>query len=167
MFVNDTANLPESGRVCIAGFRREADGADSHYSLSIDAARAVVAPMPEPRNPWYVLGIGAEIQSVKGPVFAAYFAGSRERFEAQPNYRHGLFVLVDGAVYAVRDEGIGTTIRRGLTTREFTLLRADRPQRTVEYPWPWYKEPFAQAKPGHVRSADFLREMSAMIQTYG
>jgi hypothetical protein len=166
MFVNDTANLPESGRVCIAGSRPGAGGVNTHYSLSIDSARAVVAPMNQPRNPWYVLGVGAEIRTVKGPVFAAYFAGSRERFEAQPNYRGGLFVLVDGAVYAVRDESIGTTIRRGLTTREFTLLRGDRPQRTVEYPWPWYKEPFAQAKPGHVRSEDFLREMSAMIRTY-
>jgi hypothetical protein len=167
MFVNDTAYLPDSGRVCVAGFRPDAAGDNSFYSLTIDSARAVVAPMPEPRNSWYVLGVGTEIQSMKGPVFAAYFAASRERFEAQPNYQRGLFVLVDGAVYAVRDESIGTTIRRGLTTREFTLLRGDRPQRTVEYPWPWYKEPFAQAKPGHVRSEDFLREMSAMIQTYG
>jgi len=167
MFVNDTANLPESGRVCVAGFRPDAGGTHSFYSLSIDAAHATAAPMPEPRNAWYVLGVGAEIQALKGPVFAAYFAASRERFEAQPNYQRGLFVLVDGAVYGVRDEGIGTTIRRGLTTREFTLLRGDRPQRKVEYPWPWYKEPFAQAKPGHVRSEDFLREMSAMIETYG
>jgi hypothetical protein len=167
MFVNDTANLPDSGRVCIAGFRPDAGGAHSYYSLWIDAARAVVTPMAEPRNSWYVLGIGAQIQSVKGPVFAAYFAASRARFEAQPNYQGGMFAVVDGAVYAVRDESIGTTIRRGLTTREFTLLRGDRPQRTIEYPWPWYKEPFAQAKPGHVRSADFLREMSAMIQAYG
>jgi hypothetical protein len=166
MFVNDTANLPESGRVCIAGYRPGAGQASSHYSLSIHAARAVVEPMAEPRSPWYVLGVGAEIQSVKGPVFAAYFAGARERFAAQPDYRRELFVLVDGAVYAVRDERIAASIRRGFTTREFTLLRADRPQRTVEYPWPWYREPFAQAKPGHVRSADFLREMSAMIHAY-
>jgi len=167
MFVNDTANLPESGRVCIAGFRPAAHGARSYYSLTIDAARAAVAPMTEPRSPWYVLGIGAEIESVKGPVFAAYFATARERFEAQPDYRQGLHVIVDGAVYAVRAESVRTTLRRGLTTREFTLLRGDRPQRTVRYPWPWYREPFAQAKPGHVRSADFLREMSAMIEAYG
>jgi hypothetical protein len=67
----------------------------------------------------------------------------------------------------VRDERIGATIRRGLTTRVFELSRGGRPQRKVEYPWPWYKEPFAQAKPGHVRSEDFLRELSAMIQSYG
>jgi hypothetical protein len=167
MFVNDTSRLPESGRVCVAGFRRDADGARAFYSLSIDAARAEVAAMGEPSNPAYVLGVGAEIQSLKGPVFAAYFAGSRERFEAEPNYRQGLFVLIDGAVYGVRAESIDTTIRRGLTTRVFTLLRGDRPQRSVEYPWPWYKEPFAQAKPGHVRSEDFLRELSAMIESYG
>lgn len=167
MFLNDTANLPESGRVCVAGFRRGAGGAQTFYSLTIDSGQAEVAPMAEPRNPWYVLGVAAEIQSLKGPVFAAYFAGSRERFEAHPNYGQGLFVLVDSGVYAVRDESIATSIRRGLTTREFTLLRGDRPQRKIEYPWPWYKEPFAQAKPGHVRSEDFLREMSAMIEAYG
>lgn len=166
MFVNDTRLLPESGRVCIAGFRPE-HGVQNYYSLFIDSSRAEVAPMSEPRNLAYVLGVGTEIQSVKGPVFAAYFAASRERFDAEPNYRNGLFVLVDGAVYGVRDEGIATTIRRKLNTRQFTLLRGDRPQRSVEYPWPWYKEPFAQAKPGHVRSEDFLREMSAMISTYG
>jgi hypothetical protein len=165
MFVNDTRLLPESGRVCIAGFRSE-QGGKTYYSLFIDSARAEVAPMAEPRNPAYVLGVGTEIQSVKGPVFAAYFAATRDRFDAQPNYKDGLFVVVDGAVYGVREEDIGTTIRRGLTTREFTLLRGDRPQRSVEYPWPWYKEPFAQAKPGHVKSEDFLREMSAMISTY-
>jgi hypothetical protein len=167
MFVNDTSNLPESGRICVAGFRPEPDGARNFFTLSIESAQAEVAPMAEPRNPDYVLGVGTVIHSLKGPVFAAYFAASRERFNAEPNYQQGLFVLVDGAVYAVRDESIGTTIRRGLTTREFTLLRGDRPQRKVEYPWPWYKEPFAQAKPGHVRSEDFLREMSAMIQSYG
>jgi hypothetical protein len=123
--------------------------------------------MSAPSNPAYVLGVGTEIPGVKGPVFAAYFAASRERFNAEPNYPQGLFVLVDSAVYAVRDEKIGASIRRGLTTREFTLLRAGRPQRKVEYPWPWYREPFAQAKPGHVRSEDFLRELSAMIQSYG
>jgi len=167
MFVNDTSSLPESGRVCVAGFRPEPGGNQNFYCLSIESARAEAVPMAEPRNPAYVLGVGTEIQSLKGPVFAAYFAASRERFSAQPNYQQGLFVLVDGGVYAVRDESIGTTIRRGLSTREFTLLRGDRPQRTVEYPWPWYKEPFAQAKPGHVRSEDFLRELSAMIQSYG
>jgi hypothetical protein len=166
MFVNDTSRLPESGRVCVAGFRATPGSGATYYSLFIDAARAEVTPMSEPRNPAYVLGVGAEIPSVKGPVFAAYFAASRERFEAEPNYRNGLFVLVDGAVYSVSAENVGTTIRRGLTTREFTLLRGDRPQRRVEYAWPWYREPFAQAKPGHVKSADFLREMSAMIDSY-
>ena len=166
MFVNDTRNLPAAGRVCIADFR-PVQGVRSYYSLFIDSAHAQVEPMNEPRNPAYVLGVGTEIQSVKGPVFAAYFAASRERFDAEPNYKDGLFVLVDGAVYGVREEGIGTTIRRRLNTRVFELSRGDRPQRTVEYPWPWYKEPFAQAKPGHVRSEDFLREMAAMIQSYG
>ena len=166
MFVNDTSRLPDSGRVCIAGFRSLPDGTQNYYSLFIDAARAEVTPMNEPRNAAYVLGVGAEIQSLKGPVFAAYFAGSRERFDAEPNYRNGLFVLVDGAVYAVRDEGISTTIRRGFTTREFTLLRGARPQRSVEYHWPWYKEPFAQAQPGQARSEDFLREMSAMVKSF-
>ena len=166
MFVNDTSRLPESGRVCVAGSRAAPGSAAAFYTLFIDAARAEVTPMSEPRNPAYVLGVGAEIQSIKGPVFAAYFAASRERFDAEPNYAQGLFVLVDGAVYSVRAEGVRTTIRRGLTTREFTLLRGNRPQRRVEYGWPWYREPFAQAKPGHVRSEDFLREMSAMIDSY-
>ena len=169
MFVNDTGHLPESGRVCVAGFqtqaREEGKGTRTFYSLEIHAARAEIEPMSEPRNPAHVLGVGCEIQSLKGPVFAAYFAASRERFEAGPNYKAGLFVLVDGAVYAVNAEGIGTTIRRRFSTREFTLLRADRPQRTVEYPWPWYREPFVSS--GHVRSQDFLREMSSMVRTYG
>jgi hypothetical protein len=167
MFVNDTSRLPDSGRICVAGFRPDPGAEQSFFALSIDSACAEVAPMSEPRNSAYVLGVGAQIQSVKGPVFAAYFAASRERFNAEPNYSQGLFVIVAGAVYAVRDERISTKIRRGFTTREFTLLRADRPQRTLQYRWPWYKEPFAQAKPGHVRSRDFLRELSAMIESYG
>jgi hypothetical protein len=167
MFVNDTSRLPDSGRVCIAGFNSGQAANTTFYSLLIHSARAEVEPMDEPRNPHYVLGVGSQIESVKGPVFAAYFAASRERFEAGPNYKTGLYVLVDGAVYAVKEEHIGTTIRRGLTTREFTLLRGDRPQRTVEYAWPFYKEPFVSAKPGHARSEDFLREMSAMVHTYG
>lgn len=164
MFVNDTGHLPDSGRVCVAGFQAEPAGVRTFYSLEIDAARAEVAPMAEPRNAAHVLGVGCEIQSVKGPIFAAYFAASRERFDAEPNYKAGLFVLVDGAVYSVSSEDIGTTIRRGFSTREFTLLRADRPQRTVEYPWPWYREPFTSS--GHVRSQDFLREMSSMVRAY-
>ena len=167
MFVNDTSRLPDSGRVCIAGFNSGQAANTTFYSLLIHSARAEIEPMAEPRNPHYVLGVGSQIESVKGPVFAAYFAASRERFEAGPNYKTGLYVLVDGAVYAVKEEHIGTTIRRGLTTREFTLLRGDRPQRTVEYAWPFYKEPFVSAKPGHARSEDFLREMSAMVHTYG
>jgi hypothetical protein len=166
MFVNDTGHLPESGRVCVAGFQAEPAGTRTFYSLEIHSARAEIAPMAEPRNLAHVLGVGCEIQSVKGPVFAAYFAASRERFDAEPNYKSGLFVLVDGAVYSVSSEDIGTTIRRGFSTREFTLLRADRPQRTVEYAWPWYKEPFVSSAPGHVRSRDFLREMSAMVRVY-
>jgi hypothetical protein len=169
MFVNDTGNLPESGRVCVAGFHAgpQPDGqaGRTFYSLLIDSARAEIEPMAEPRNPAHVLGVGCEIQSLKGPVFAAYFASSRERFDAQPNYRDGLFVLVDGAVYSVRAESIGTRIRRKFSTREFTLLRQDRPQRAVEYAWPWYKEPFASSS--HVRSQDFLRELSSMVRTYG
>jgi hypothetical protein len=167
MFVNDTSRLPESGRICVAGFRAAPGGARNYYSLFVDSAHAEVERMNEPRNLASVLGVGAGIQSVRGTVFAAYFAASRERFDAEPNYGNGLYALVDGSVYAVADEGIGATIRRGLTTREFTLLRGGRPQRSVEYAWPWYKEPFAQAKPGHVRSGDFLRELSAMIESYG
>ena len=165
MFVNDTGRLPDSGRVCVMGFEKGQGGSRTYYSLLIDAARAEVAPMAQPRNPTYVLGVGAQVQSVNGPVFAAYFAGSRERFDTQPNYKGGLFVVVDGAVYAVKAEHIDTTIRRGFSTREFTLLRGERPQRKVEYPWPWYREPFVAAGAG-VRSRDFLREMVAMVKEY-
>jgi hypothetical protein len=148
------------------GFQPESSGTRTFYSLFITAARAEVEPMAEPRNTAHVLGVGTQIESVNGPVFAAYFAASRERFDAQPNYRSGLFVLVDGAVYAVKAEQIGTSIRRGFSTREFTLLRGDRPQRKVAYPWPWYREPFVSGGSG-VRSFDFLREMSAMVREYG
>lgn len=166
MFVNDTSRLPDYGRVCVAGFQQQGE-ARTYYSLVIDSARAEVEPMAEPRNPAHVLGVGGSIESLKGPVFAAYFAASRDRFDAEPNYKGALYVLVDGAVFSVRKERIGTTIRRGFTTREFTLLRADRPQRRVEYKWPWYREPFVSAKPGLARSADFLREVSAMVSIYG
>lgn len=167
MFVNDTSRLPDSGRVCIAGFSSGQAANTTFYSLLIHSARAEIEAMAGPRNPHHVLGVGTQIDSVNGPVFAAYFAASRERYDAEPNYKSGLYVLVDGAVYGVKEEKIGTTIRRGFATREFTLLRADRPQRKVEYAWPFYKEPFVSAKPGHARSEDFLREMSAMVRTYG
>jgi hypothetical protein len=167
MFVNDTSRLPDSGRVCIASFNSGQAANTTFYSLVIHSAHADIEPMVEPKNPFYVLGVGTKIESVNGPVFAAYFAASRERFDAEPNYRSGLYVLVGGSVYAVKEERIGTTIRRGFSTREFTLLRGDRPQRKVEYSWPFYKEPFVSAKPGHARSLDFLREMSAMVHTYG
>jgi hypothetical protein len=166
MFVNDTGRLPDSGRVCVMGFQPDPSGTRTYFSLFINAARAEVEPMAELRNPAHVLGVGAEIASVNGPVFAAYFAASRERFDAQPNYKAGLFVLVDGAVYAVKAEQIGTSIRRGFTTRKFTLLRGDRPQRSVVYPWPWYREPFMSGGAG-VHSADFLREMTSMVRDYG
>ena len=147
------------------GFQTQQGGSKTYYSLLIDAARAEVEPMAEPRNPAHVLGVGSTIQSVNGPVFAAYFAASRERFDAQPNYKNGLFVLVDGAVYSVKAENVDTIIRRRLTTREFTLLRGDRPQRSVQYRWPWYREPFRSVN-GAVRSADFLREIVAMVREY-
>ena len=137
----------------------------TYYSLLIEAARAEVEPMAEPRNPAHVLGVGSQIESVNGPVFAAYFAASRERFDAQPNYKDALFVLVDGAVYSVKAENIDTTIRRGFTQREFTLLRGDRPQRSVRYRWPWYREPFRSVS-GAVRSGDFMREIVAMVREY-
>jgi hypothetical protein len=166
MFVNDTSMLPDSGRVCVRAFSGLQVGSGGFFSLTIVAARATVEPMAEPRNPAHVLGVGAEIASVKGPVFAAYFASTRDRYDAQPNYKQGLYVLVDGAVYAVASEKIATRVRRGFSTREFTLLRGDRPQRSVVYPWPWYREPFASAKPGLSASTDFLRELSAMVEAY-
>ena len=147
------------------GFQTQQGGSKTYYSLLIDAARAEVEPMAEPRNPAHVLGMGSTIESVNGPVFAAYFAASRERFDAQPNYKGGLFVLVDGAVYSVNAENVDTTIRRRFTTREFTLLRGDRPQRSVRYRWPWYREPFRSVN-GAVRSGDFMREIVAMVREY-
>jgi hypothetical protein len=166
MFVNDTSHLPDSGRVCVRAFNAAHAPAQGFYSLTIVAARATVEPMGEPRNPAHVLGVGAEIESVKGPVFAAYFAATRDRFDAQPNYRQGLYVMVDGAVYAVASEKIVASMRRGFSTRELTLSRGDRPQRSVRYRWPWYREPFMSAKPGLSQSRDFLRELSAMVQAY-
>ena len=166
MFINDTGRLPDSGRVCVASFKPAPDGSRTYYDVAIDAARAEFAPMAEPRNPAHVLGVGSEIQALKGPVFAAYFAASRDRFDAEPNYKSGLFVLVDGAVYAVRKEQVTTTMRRGFSKREFILLRGNRPQRSVEYRWPWYREPFISATPGHAHSQDFLREMAGMVRTY-
>ena len=166
MFVNDTSRLPDSGRVCVRAFGVAKDETRGFYSLTIVAARATVEPMGEPRNPAHVLGVGAEIESVKGPVFAAYFAAARDRFDAQPNYSQGLFVMVDEAVYAVASEKIATSVSRGFSKREFTLRRGDRPQRSVVYPWAWYREPFASAKPGLSQTRDFLRELSAMVQTY-
>jgi hypothetical protein len=167
MFVNDTAHLPDSGRVCVAGFQPGHATPGTWFSLIINSARAEVEATTEPRNPAYVLGVGGEIQSDKGPVFAAYFAASRERFDTQPNYKAGLYVLVDGAVYAVRQEKVTTSISRGLTRREFTLLRDARPQRSVRYAWPIWREPFLSSDPGLARSEDFLREMSAMVRAYG
>ena len=166
MFVNDTTRLPDSGRVCIMGFQADPAAPSTYYSVTVVAARAEVEPMAEPRNPAHVLGVGSMVESIKGPVFAGYFAASRERFDTEPNYKNGLFVLVDGAVYGVRKENISTTLRRGFSTRRFTLLRDDRPQRTVEYSWPWYREPFMSANAGPVRSSDFLRELSVMVRAY-
>jgi hypothetical protein len=137
-----------------------------YYSVLINAARAQVEPMAEPRNAHHVLGVGAQIDAVNGPVFAAYFAGNRERYDVYPDYRQSLFVLVDGAVYGVQSEKIGTAIRRGFSTRKFTLSRDDRPQRSVEYRWPWYREPFTSGAPGTSRSEDFLRELSAMVREF-
>lgn len=166
MFVNDTGRLPESGRVCVVSFGSEQAGPRSYYSLHINAARAEIEPMAEPRNAHHVLGVGSQIQAVNGPVFAAYFAATRDRYDAHPNYRQGLFVLVDGAVYGVQAENVVTSIRRGFSTREFTLLRGDRPQRSVRYSWPWYREPFATGAPGTSPSGDFLLGMSAMVREY-
>jgi hypothetical protein len=166
MFVNDTSRLPDSGRVCVMGFQPKPGPDRKFYSLLINAARAEVEPMSEPRNHHHVLGVGAEISSGNGPVFAAYFAGSRERYDTHPNYRHGLFVLVDGAVYSVHREGVDISIRRGFNTRTFTLLRGGRPQRSVVYPWPWYREPFGSGPPGG-RSADFFREVASMVRDFG
>jgi hypothetical protein len=141
-------------------------GERKYYNLVINAARAGVEPMTEPRNAHHVLGVGAEIESVNGPVFAAYFAGNRERYDVYPDYRQSLYVLVDGAVYGVQSEKIATEIQRGLSRRKFTLLRGGRPQRSVEYSWPWYREPFTTGAPGASRSDDFLRELSAMVREY-
>jgi hypothetical protein len=159
MFVSDTGRLPDSGRVCVERFQRDPAASKAYYNVSINVARAEVEPMTEPRNPAHVLGVGSEIQSVKGPVFAAYFAAMRDRYDTEPNYKSGLFVLVDGAVYAVRQENVTTSLRRGFSTRRFTLLRGDRPQRSVEYPWPWHQQ-LSSAR-------DFLHVMSGMVRTYG
>lgn len=168
MFINDTGRLPESGRVCVMGFAAPGRSAErQYYSITINAARAEVEPMAEPRNAHHVLGVGSQIQATGGPVFAAYFAGTRERFDAHPDYRQSLYVLVDGAVYDVRSEKIETSIRRGFTRRKFTLSRGDRPQRSVEYSWPWFREPFTSGTPGASRSGDFLRELAGMVREYG
>ena len=166
MFINDTGRLPDSGRVCVAAFAPRAAAPAIYYDVRINAARAEFERMGEPRNPAHVLGVGCELQSLAGAVFAAYFAASRERFDAQPNYKAGLFLLVAGAVYAVRSEDVTTRIRRGFRTREFIVSRGGRPQRSVKYPWPWYREPFLSSAPGHVRSQDFLREMAGMVRTF-
>ena len=158
MFVSDTGRLPDSGRVCVVRFQRDPAASKTYYNVSINAARAEVEPMGEPRNPAHVLGVGSEIQSVKGPVFAAYFAATRDRYDTEPNYKGGLFVLLDGAVYAVRQENVTTSLRRGFSTRRFTLLRGDRPQRSVEYPWPWHQQ-LSSAR-------DFLHVMSGMVRSY-
>jgi hypothetical protein len=167
MFINDTGGLPESGRVCVVGFQPSGQSSErKYYSLVINAARAEVEPMAEPRNAHHVLGVGAHIEAVNGPVFAAYFAGNRDRYDVYPDYAQALYVLVDGAVYAVQSEKVATDIQRGFSKRKFTLLRGDRPQRSVEYPWPWYREPFTSGTPGTSRSDDFLRELSAMVREY-
>jgi len=158
MFVSDTGRLPDSGRVCVADSTTTASGR-AYYNVVINAARAEVEPMGEPRNPAHVLGVGAQVQSVKGPVFAAYFAASRDRFEAEPNYKSGLFVLVDGAVYGVRQEHVSTDISRGIGKRTFTLLRGDRPQRSVEYPWPMHRQ--------FSNSGDFLHQLAQMVRAFG
>lgn len=159
MFVSDTGRLPDSGRVCVVAFQPGTAASKSYYNISINAARAEVEPMGEPRSPAHVLGVGSEIKSVKGPVFAAYFAGSRDRYDAEPNYKAGLFVLVDGAVYGVREENVSTSLRRGFGSRRFVLSRGDRPQRSVVYPWPWHRQ-LASAR-------DFLHVMSEMVLAYG
>ena len=146
---------------------RDQAAAKTYYSLHINAARAEVEPMAEPRNPAHVLGVGGEMQSFKGPVFAAYFAATRDRFDAEPNYKGGLFVLVDGAVYAVRKEKHRHQRSGAVSPRaSFTLLRGDRPQRSVEYPLALVSRAVLSANPGMSCSQDFLREMSAMVQAY-
>ena len=149
MFINDTARLPESGRVCVMAFQARSSATPAFYSVDINAARAEFEPMDEPRNPAHVLGVGSEIQSVKGPVFAAYFAASRDRFDAEPNYKGGLFVLVDGAVYAVRQEKIATTHPPRLQQARIHAAARRPPATQRRVPWPWYREPFVSTSPGH------------------
>ncbi len=42
------------------GFQAQQGGSKTYYSLSIEAARAEVEPMAEPRNPAHVLGVGTD-----------------------------------------------------------------------------------------------------------
>ena len=85
------------------------------------------------------------------------------RFKQDPTAQSALASTVK--LVDMKAENIDTSIRRGFKTREFTLLRGDRPQRSVEYRWPWYREPFGSGS-GAVRSGDFMREMSVMVREY-
>ena len=160
MFVNDTGRLPDSGRVCVVCFQRNPAASKTYYNVDINAARAEVEPMAEPRNPAHVLGVGSEIQTVKGPVFAAYFAATRDRYDAEPDYKGGLFVLVDGAVYGVRQENVSTSIRRGFSSRALhpDARRSPAAQRRI----------FLALASAVLRTAqDFLHVMSGMVRAYG
>ena len=167
MFVNDTGRLPGfRASLCHGLPGASSGGTKTFYSLLINAARAEVEPMAEPRNPAHVLGVGTQIDSVNGPVFAAYFAASRERFDAQPNYKSGFFVLVDGAVYS----GEGRTDRHQHPPRlqharvHAAAWRSAAAQRRLSLAA--VPRTVSSRVNGAVRSGDFLREIVAMVREY-
>ena len=134
--------------------------------MTINAARAEVEPMAEPRNPAHVLGVGSEIQAVKGPVFAAYFAASRDRFDAEPNYKGGLFVLVDGAVYGCARKASPPPCAAASARASSRCCAAIARSAASSIPGPGTANRSCPPSPA-MRSRDFLREMSVMVRAYG
>jgi hypothetical protein len=115
-----------------------------------------------------ILGFATQILTVKGSVFAAYFAKSREGADRAPEYDKGLCIVIDDVLVDTSTTSVDLEIAKKLRSRLATLMRGSEVISRIEYRWPWYREMLGSvfSDPFGYKSCDFLIEMRSTLATY-
>jgi hypothetical protein len=144
------------------------DQGEKFYALTVSGPRAKVSKLEKKPGNHEVLGFGTFVETTKGPIFAAYFATSRDNVDAAPDYEKRLIFAVDGAIADSRVENVRIEIAGGFNERTARLFRGTAEVSCVKYAWPWHRELFGSffSDPFGHRSRDFFMELSSMAKSY-
>jgi hypothetical protein len=112
---------------------KDLDGRDKAYTLSITRDAVSVSVREDGAQLEEILGFASWLTTQSGPLFVAYFAGTRASAETAPAYEKDLWLVIGRELFDLSSPALSVKLRQGIWYRTLRVQTAHQTLASVRY----------------------------------